>query len=63
MSDRVDLQEMGKQARSARRALATALTTTKNEILEAMRKHTTIEDALSACRIIKKQGIIFGHLF
>ena len=36
MSDRVDLQEMGRQARSARRALATTLTTTKNEILEAM---------------------------
>ena len=36
MSDRVDLHAMGKQARSARRALATARTTTKNGILEAM---------------------------
>ena len=34
-----------------------------DEILKAMRKHITIEEALSACRIIKKHGIELHAFF
>ena len=34
-----------------------------NEILKAMRKHITIEEALSACRIVKEHGIELHAFF
>ena len=54
MTDEVNLQEMGQRARAARRALATLLTTEKNDVLSALAD--ALEDAANRRAILEANG-------
>jgi glutamate-5-semialdehyde dehydrogenase len=54
MTDEVNLQEMGQRARAARRALATLLTTEKNDVLSALAD--ALEDAANQRAILEANG-------